>query len=147
MGLVVIGVLEQLGTAPGVAEVVLRPRADGGRELLPIHEELLVAFPPPAAPRIPHVQHHAGKAPRALGLHERPVNPALGLPRQEGVAVPLGMETTQLGDGLRQRRMHYLEAHVAWRFAIVDQLHASLLIEGHVPIAVPPPILTQAQRQ
>src|SRR5208283_2586773 len=47
VGLVMVGVLEQCRAAPRVAKVILRPRAERGRELHPINEELLVAFPPP----------------------------------------------------------------------------------------------------
>ena len=65
-GLGVIGLLEQMRIAPGVAEIVFRAGAEGGGELLAVNEELLVAFAPPAAARIPDVQHHAAEP--ALGL-------------------------------------------------------------------------------
>src|ERR1035437_5940180 len=145
--LVVESVLEEHRTGPGVTKIILRPRAEGGRELLAINEELLVALTPPAAARVPDVQHHTHKPARAFRLQERPVNCAFGFPRQESVPMPLGVKAPQFLDRLRQRRIGHLEAHVTLNLAIVDQFDVRLLREGHVPVAVPPAILAHAHRQ
>src|ERR1035441_3318091 len=71
--LVVESVLEEHRTGPGVTKVILRPRAEGRREFLAIDEELLVALTPPAAARIPHVQHHSYEPSCAFRLPHKSV--------------------------------------------------------------------------
>jgi len=68
--LIMIRVVEQLAATPGIAEVVFRTGAEGGGELLAIHEELLVALAPPAAARVPDMKHETDEAARALGLRK-----------------------------------------------------------------------------
>ena len=142
-----VGVLEQLRAAPGVAEVILRPGADGGRELLSVHEELLIALAPPSAARVPDVQHDTDKPSGALGLDDGPVNPSLLLLRQEGIPMPLGVKARQPLRRPGKGRGADLEDHGAGRFAVVGQLQLGLLAEWHVPVAIPPAVARVAQRQ
>src|SRR5436190_165480 len=91
VGLVVQCILKWVGTAPGIAEIVLRPRSESGRELLAIHEKLFITFAPPTASRIPDMKHHADKPASPLSFGDGPIYPALRFARKEGVAMPFGM--------------------------------------------------------
>mgnify|MGYP007078643587 CR=1 FL=1 len=73
--LIVIAIGEQRGIAPGIAKVVLRAGAERGGEHLSVDEEFLVALAPPAAARIPDVQHDPAEAPPAAG----PQDPYTGI--------------------------------------------------------------------
>ena len=74
MGLVVKSILKWRRIAPRVAKIILGTGAERGREFFAIHKEFFVTFTPPAAARIPHMQHHAHKTPGPGRLEQRPVN-------------------------------------------------------------------------
>ena len=140
--LVVVAILEQRRIAPGVAEIILRTGADGGGELLAIDEKFLVAFAPPAASRIPDVEHDAAESPAARRLEHGPVDcPALGLVRQEGVTMPFGMEPAEFPDVAFKRHVNDFQLDFSFHLAIVLNHHFRPLCKRHVPVAIPPAIL------
>ena len=82
------GVVEQVGAAPCVAEVILGAGAEGGGELFAVDEEFFIALTPPvvavtpcdlgalAAAGIPDVQVYAAESSPALRGEDCPVGPA-----------------------------------------------------------------------
>src|SRR6266850_330506 len=119
--LIVQRMLEWFGTAPGITEIIFRTSAEGGRELLAIHEEFLITLTPPTAAWIPNVEHHTYEPPRAFRLDDGPIDVPLGFGGQEDVAMPLRMETAKSFDGLRERSMNDFKACHARLLAIVEQ--------------------------
>src|SRR6266404_389534 len=145
--LVVQRVLEWLGTAPGITEVIFRASAEGGRELLAIHKKLFITFSPPTAARIPNVEHHAHKPSGALRLEYGPIDVALRLSREESVAMPLCMKSPKALHRLGEGSMNDFKTCHARLHAFIDQLHSRLPCKRHVPRAIPPPIFGMSERQ
>ncbi len=96
------GVVEELGATPRVPEVVFGPGPERGGEGLAVNEELLVTLSPPAAARVPDVQHDADEPAAPLGLEHGPVDrPPGGILGEKSIPVPLGVEAPQAFNGLR----------------------------------------------
>ncbi|MBA7678454.1 hypothetical protein ES703_86730 [subsurface metagenome] len=72
--LIVVAVSKQRRVAPGIAEVVFGARTDSRGKFLTIDEEFLIAFAPPSASWVPHVEHHATEPASALRLEHCPVD-------------------------------------------------------------------------
>src|SRR5215472_4883748 len=147
VSLVVECMLEFIGAAPGIAKVVLRSGPERGWEFLPIHEELFVTLTPPTAAWIPDVEHHPDKPACALGLQHRPIDAALGLGWQEGIAMPFGMEAGELGDRLRKGRVGDFVGHHSRFLPLVDHIHLGFLTKWNIPRAPPPAVLVVTHRE
>ena len=143
--LAVIGALEETRVAPGIAKVVLAARAERGRDLFAIDEEFLVPLSPPAAARIPDVQHDAAEPPAALRTEHHPIRPAI-LGQGVNVAMPLAVKIAQTLKRPIQRRMRDLETKTPGHGILVHELQPRALGERHVPEGISA-LLRHARRQ
>src|SRR5207302_436977 len=147
VSLVVIGVLKQRRIAPGITEVVFRAGADSGRELFVVHEEFFVTFAPPTAARIPDVKHDADEAASALSFEDGPIDAALGFAGEKGIAMPFGVEPGQFGGVTGEGPGSDLVFQFDGQFALLLECDFGAFDERHEPIAIPPAIVGQAERQ
>ncbi|OPZ08399.1 MAG: hypothetical protein BWZ08_01187 [candidate division BRC1 bacterium ADurb.BinA292] len=135
--LAVEGLRKQQRQPPRVAVVVLAAGAVCRGEFLPVHEELLVAFPPPASARVPHIQQIAHEPAAAGRLHQRPVDRAAGFRlRDERVAVPLGVKPSQRFDRPLQRRRGDFKHKIAPLRPVIHNLNPRRRRKGHIPITI-----------
>ncbi len=128
------GLLE-LVQSPGVAEIVLRPGADDLVPVATIDPHLLVALAPPALHRAIDVQGHADDAAPARGLQERVV-----VGRRRRLPPPLGVEVGSVGGEVLHPRPGQLQSDPHRFLALVHELQAGALAEGHLEIQVPLPV-------
>ena len=84
---------------------------------------------------------------RALRGQERPIGPAIRPVGEKGIAMPLGVETGKVGDGLAERRLGDLPVHGDGLRAVVADHDMRPGAKGHVPVAIESAVRQQAQGQ